>query len=529
LSRPRVLVAEPLSEAGLEILRAACDVDEASGADRAELLERIVSSEGLVVRSATKVDAELLAAGPRLRVVGRAGVGVDNVDVPEATRRGIVVCNAPQSNSVSAAEHTVALMLALARHVPQADAALRDGRWERSRFSGVELADKTLGLLGFGRIGQLVAGRARGLGMRVIAYDPYVGDERFRDLGVTRVERPEDVYEGADFISLHLPLTPETRHAVDARALASFRPGARLVNAARGDLVDTDALVEALRDGRLAGAAIDVFEQEPLTSSPLFELSNAIVTPHLAASTAEAQDRAGLVIAEQVVAALRGASVRYALNIPHISEEDLEVLGPFVPLAEKLGRLAMSLARGRVERIEIATAGQLAGRDMRLLTLAALRGAFQGRVDDVNDVNARSVAEHQGIEVREQTRAGASDYTNLVAVTARDGDDATVVGTTLGLDNRPWLVRALGYEVEIQLDPRMLVLENADVPGMIGKVGTQLGAAGVNIANMNVSRNSSGGVALMVVSVDQDPPEELLDALEQTEGVASRPRFIRLD
>ena len=244
--------------------------------------------------------------------------------------------------------------------MPQADAALRDGRWERSRFSGVEVADKTLGLLGFGRIGQLVAGRARGLGMRVIAYDPYVGDERFRDLGVTRVERPEDVYEGADFISLHLPLTPETRHAVDARALASFRPGARLVNAARGDLVDTDALVEALRDGRLAGAAIDVFEQEPLTSSPLFELSNAIVTPHLAASTAEAQDRAGLVIAEQVVAALRGASVRYALNIPHISEEDLEVLGPFVPLAEKLGRLAMSLARGRVERIEIATAGQLA-------------------------------------------------------------------------------------------------------------------------------------------------------------------------
>jgi D-3-phosphoglycerate dehydrogenase len=524
-----VLVAEPLSDAGLEVLRAACDVDEASGADRAALLDRLASCEGLVVRSATKVDTELLAAGPRLRVVGRAGVGVDNVDVAEATRRGIVVCNAPQSNSVSAAEHTVALMLALARHVPQADAALRNGRWERSRFSGVELADKTLGLLGFGRIGQLVAGRARGLGMRVIGYDPYVADERFRDLGVTRVERPEDVYAGADFISLHLPLTPETRHTINVRALAAFRPNARLINAARGDLVDTEALIEALRSGQLAGAAIDVFEEEPLTSSPLFELPNAIVTPHLAASTAEAQDRAGLVIAEQVVAALRGGSVRYALNIPHISEEDLEILGPFVPLAEKLGRLAMSLAPGRVERIEIATAGQLAGRDMRLLTLAALRGAFQGRVDDVNDVNARTVAEHQGIEVREQTRAGSSDYTNLVAVTARDGDDATVVGTTLGRDNRPWLVRALGYEVEIQLDPRMLVLENADVPGMIGKVGTQLGAAGVNIANMNVSRNSSGGVALMVVSVDQDPPEALLDALERTDGVASRPRFIRLD
>jgi D-3-phosphoglycerate dehydrogenase len=525
-----VLAAEQLSEAGLEILRASCEVDQGNGWDRGELLTRIGDYDGLVVRSATNVDAELLGHAGRLRVVGRAGVGVDNVDVPEATKRGVVVCNAPQSNVVSAAEHTIALLLAVARNVPQAHAALVQGRWERSRWSGVELKDKTLGILGFGRIGQLVAAGARGLGMKVLAYDPFVTRERFRELGVQQAETPDDLYAQADVLTLHLALTPDTRGLIDRDVLAKLKPGARLINAARGALVETDALVEALQSGRLAGAALDVFEEEPLTQSPLFSLPNVVVTPHLAASTAEAQDRAGLQTAEQVVAALNGHSIPYALNIPQVAEEDMAVIGPFLPLAEKLGRLAMGLSGDGVERIEVATAGQLAGRDTRILTLAALRGAFGGQVEDVNYVNAPTIAEEHGIEVREQRRVGVSDYTNLLAVTARGrGVDATVVGTTLGTEHRPWLVRALGYPVEIELDPYMLVLENEDVPGMIGRVGTILGNADVNIANMNVSRNEVGSNALMVVSIDEEPPADLLSELEATRGVATRPKFIRLD
>jgi D-3-phosphoglycerate dehydrogenase len=528
--RPRVLAAEQLSEAGLEILRAACEVDEGNGWDRAELVSRIGDYDGLVVRSATKVDAELLEHASRLRVVGRAGVGVDNVDVPEATKRGVVVCNAPQSNVVSAAEHTIALLLALARNVPQAHAALVQGRWERSKWSGFELKDKMLGILGFGRIGQLVAAGARGLGMKLMAYDPFVTRERFRELGVLAAETPDDLYAAADVLTLHLALTPDTRGLIGREVLARLKPGARIVNAARGALIDTEALVEALESGHLGGAALDVFEHEPLTESPLFSLPNVVVTPHLAASTAEAQDRAGLQTAEQVVAALNGRSVPYALNIPQVADEDMAVIGPFLPLAEKLGRLAMGLAGDGVEGIDVATAGQLAARDTRILTLAALRGAFGGLVEDVNYVNAPTVAEDHGIEVREQRRVGVSDYTNLLAVTARGrAGESTVVGTTLGTEHRPWLVRALGYAVEIELDPRMLVLENEDVPGMIGRVGTILGSANVNIANMNVSRNQSGGNALMVVSIDEEPSAALLSELEATRGVATRPRFIRLD
>jgi D-3-phosphoglycerate dehydrogenase len=346
---------------------------------------------------------------------------------------------------------------------------------------------------------------------------------------VAQAETADDLYAAADVLTVHVALTPDTRGLIGRDVLAKLRPGTRLINAARGALVDTDALVEALQSGHLAGAALDVFEQEPLTESPLFSLPNVVVTPHLAASTTEAQDRAGLQTAEQVVAALRGGSVAYALNIPQVAEEDMAVIGPFLPLAEKLGRLAMTLAGDGVERLEVATAGQLAGRDTRILTLAALRGAFGGLVEDVNYVNAPTVAEEHGIEVREQRRVGLSDYTNLLAVTARThGAEHTVVGTTLGTEHRPWLVRALGYAVEIELDPRMLVLENEDVPGMIGRVGTILGEAGVNIANMNVSRNQSGGNALMVVSIDEEPTNALLAELEATQGVATRPRFIRL-
>ena len=527
---PQILVAERIAPAGLELLAAAGDVVDGTTFDRVALLDAVAAADALVVRSATQVDAELIARADQLRVIGRAGVGVDNVDVAAATRRGILVCNAPQSNIVSAAEHTIALLLAVARNVPQAHAALVEGRWERSRFGGVELDGKTLGVLGFGRIGQLVAARARGLGMRILAYDPHVTRERFRELGVASAASVEEVYESSDFITLHLPLTAETHHLISHDALSRMRPGARLINAARGSLVDTDALVDALREGRIEGAALDVFEEEPLPSdSPLLGLANVVVTPHLAASTLEAQDRAGIQVAEQVAAALNGRSVLNALNIPQVGEEEMLVVGPFIPLAEKLGRLAMGLARESVERIEVATAGALAGHDTRLLTLAALRGAFAGLEEGVNLVNVRGVAENRGIDVAEQRREGSSDYQNLLAVTARHGnDEATVVGTTMGRDGRAWLVRVLHYDVELELDPLLLIFENDDTPGMVGRIGTLLGQHDVNISNMRLSRSGPGGDAMMVLSLDAEPTQEALEGLAATPGVRGRPWLIRL-
>jgi D-3-phosphoglycerate dehydrogenase len=499
-----VLVRETIADAGLELLRAKFDVD----LDAESPLEEVLGSyDALVVRSATKVTAEVIARGTRLKVIGRAGVGVDNVDVDAATRRGIVVANAPESNIVSAAEHTIGLLVALARNIPQAHSALIAGRWERSKWGGVELADKVLGVLGFGRIGRQVARRALGLQMKVLAYDPFVSAERFRELGVESASIDE-VLARADFVTLHLPLNDETRHAIGADAIAKMRDGVRIVNAARGELVDETALVAALESGKVAGAAVDVFEQEPY-HGPLLTAPNIIVTPHLAASTEEAQDRAGVIVAEQVVAALEGGLVTNAVNIPTVGADDLEVLGPYVPLAAKLGRLAMELAGGDVRKLEIEVFGELAEYDTRLLTVAALNGAFQGHTDEpVNYVNAPVVAADRGIEVVEGKRRSSRDFTNLVAVSA---DDVHVAGTAIGNDDRHWLVSALGFALEMELAPRMVLLRYDDVPGVIGRVGTLFGEAGVNIANMAVSRNREGDQALMALSIDSEAPVELLE------------------
>jgi D-3-phosphoglycerate dehydrogenase len=447
-------------------------------------------------------------------VIGRAGVGVDNVDVNAATRRGIVVANAPESTVVSAAEHTIGLLVALARNIPQAHAALKAGRWERKSYGGIELADKTLGVLGFGRIGQQVARRAAGLGMRVVAYDPYVAPERFRELGVERLETPVAVYEAAEFLTLHLPLTAETHASIDRAAFAAMRDGVRLVNAARGELVDEDALVDALRDGKVAGAALDVYSSEPY-GGPLLEFDNVVATPHLAASTEEAQDRAGVIVAEQVAAALEGGLVTNAVNIPVIGAEDLEVLGAYIPLSAKLGRLAMELAEGRVDELRLTYFGTLAQYDTRLLTVAALNGAFQGRSDQpVNYVNAPLIAAERGVDVREERRRTSRDFTNLVRVEAsHDGQQLRVAGTTIGNDNRLWLVSALGFELEMELAPLLVFFRYDDVPGVIGRVGTLFGEAGVNIANMSVSRTRRGGKALMALSIDQPAPPELVERL----------------
>jgi D-3-phosphoglycerate dehydrogenase / 2-oxoglutarate reductase len=513
VTRARVLVREPIADAGVELLRARFDVDVDSNGD---LAATIGDYDAIVIRSATKLTADMIELAGRLKVIGRAGVGVDNVDVEAATRRGIVVANAPESTVTSAAEHTVGLLVALARNIPQAHAALKQGRWERSAWGGVELEGKTLGVLGFGRIGQQVARRALGLGMRVVAYDPFVAKERFRELGAERAETPDEVLAAAEFLTLHLPLTGETRGFLGREAIAKLPDGARVINAARGELVVEGALIEALRSGKLAAAAVDVYAQEPY-SGPLLELENVVATPHLAASTEEAQDRAGMIVAEQVAAALEGGLVSNAVNIPSIGAEDLEVLGPFVPLAARLGRLAMDLAEGRAERITLSYYGALSGYDTRLLTVAALNGAFQGRTEQpVNYVNAPVIAAERGIEVAEERRRASRDFTNLVRVeVASNGERIRAAGTIIGNENRHWLVNALGFELEMELAPLMVFFRYDDVPGVIGRVGTLFGEAGVNIANMAVSRTRRGGKALMALSLDGEPPPELVKTVRE--------------
>ena len=510
--QPRVLVRESIAAAGLELLRSRFEVVEDGESDLAAM---IGDFDAIVVRSATTLDASLIERATRLKVIGRAGVGVDNVDVDAATRRGIVVANAAESTVDSAAEHAIALLLALVRNIPQAHAALKSGTWDRQRFTGIEVAGKTLGVLGLGRIGRQVAQRALGLGMRVVAYDPFVAAERFRELGVDACGSVEEIYAEADVITLHLPLNDETHALLGPGAFAQMKDGVRIVNAARGGLIDEEALADAIRLGKVAGAALDVFGTEPY-SGPLLELSQVVVTPHLAGSTAEAQDRAGIVIAEQVAAALAGEVVRTAVNVPVVDSRELEVLGPFVPLASKLARLAMALASRWPSGIAVAVHGPLSEHDTRLLTVAALNGAFQGRVDEaVNEVNAPLIAAERGIEVSEQRFAASQHYTNLVRVVVSAGEeDVEVAGTTVGPEHRLFLAAALGFSIDIELASHMAFLSYDDVPGVIGTVGTMLGEAGVNIANMAVSRTTEGGKALMAFSIDSAAPPDLVARVE---------------
>ncbi len=526
--RPRILVAEQIADSGVELLRGSFEVDVATGLSPEDLAQRIGGYEGILIRSATQLTADVLARADRLKVVGRAGIGVDNVDVAAATKRGIVVANAPQSNIVAAAEHTMALMLALARHVPQAHQSLTEGRWERSKLAGTELYEKTLGVLGFGRIGQLVAQRARGFGMQVLAFDPFVSAERYRELGVEKAETPGDVYTRAEFITIHLPRTPETRGWLNAKAFAQMRDGVFVINCARGELVVDADLQAALGSGKVGGAALDVFAQEPVTDHPLFRgYDNVVVTPHLGASTTEAQDRAGVQAAEQMVAALTGGVVTNAVNIPTIPAEDMEVLGPFLPLCEQLGRVGIALAEGSsVDRLELEFLGRVAERDTRLLAIAVLRGVLQGHTEEeVNLVNAPSIAEERGLEVVETKRTTARDFTDLVRVTVVCGDESVrVVGTNLGRRNRPHLLEAWGQRFNVQIEPNLTLLRYSDVPGMIGRVGTAFGARGINIVSAAVGRQADeearddGRLAAMVVTTDAPVPRDVIDEIVAGDG-----------
>ncbi|MGH9077972.1 MAG: phosphoglycerate dehydrogenase [Acidimicrobiales bacterium] len=511
----RVLVAEEIAEGGLDVLCAAGHtVDVRIGLDAPQLRDAVVGAQALIIRSATQVDAALIDAGRDLVVIGRAGIGLDNVDVAAATRRGVMVANAPQSNVISAAEHTMALLLAQARNVPQAHAALVAGRWERSRWEGVELYGKTLGIVGLGRVGALVAHRAAAFGMHLVAHDPYVAADRCRQLGAEALPLDE-VVRRSDFLSIHLPKTPETNGLIGTELLGLAKPGLRIVNVARGGIVDEAALAEALAAGTIAGAALDVFVAEPATSSPLFGLDRVVVTPHLGASTREAQDRAGLAIAEQVSLALDGRLVPFAVNVP--AAEMPEGVAPFVPLAEQLGRLWASLVAELPARLEIEYTGGLADADTRLLTLSVLRGVWLVAGDEpVSWVNAAQIADERGLEVRSSTASATLDYVNLLTV--RGGGHA-VAGTIFAHNGVPRIVMVDDHDLELPLARWILVVRNDDSIGVVAAVTSVIAGAGLNIVDLKLGRGWAGGTAMMALSFEQPVPPEVVRSLSGTHGV----------
>ncbi len=510
----RILVTEKLAAPGLELMaNAGHQVDVQLSLDTPGLLEAVAGASALVIRSATSVTAEVLEAGRDLVAVGRAGVGLDNVDLEEATRRGIMVVNAPESNILSAAEHAFALLLAQARNIPQAHRALVEGRWERSKWEGVELHAKTLGIIGLGRIGSLVAKRASAFGMRLLAYDPYVTPDRARQIGAELLELGQ-VFADSDFVSIHLPKTPETAGLIGKELLARSKPGIRIVNAARGGIIDEEALADAISSGHVGGAALDVFATEPCTSSPLFGLEQVVVTPHLGASTAEAQDKAGEQIAEQIVLALAGELVPYAVNVAATgSSERVRV---FHSVAERLGSLLAALCEGVPSHLEIEYQGELAGEDTRLLTLCALKGVFAAATDEpVSYVNVPRFAKDRGLNVRETSTTAAGNY--LSQVTLRGSGHAA--SGTMGWTGTERIVMVDDHAVELPFAANLLIVRNDDRPGMIGIVGSALGDAGVSITNMAVGQTEGGGTALMLLSTDRPVPRDVLGRLATKAGI----------
>lgn len=521
----RVLVADPLSDTGVRALAATVEVDVLTGLSKPELLDVIGDYDGVVVRSATIIDAEVIAAAKRLKVIGRAGIGLDNVDVKAATARGVLVCNAPQSNVISAAEHTVALLLSAARLIPQADRSLRAGEWRRADFQGVELHGKTLGILGLGRVGALVAQRCLSFGMRLAAYDPYVSVERAAQMGVDLVDTVPELCRLADVLTVHLPKTPETLGLVGEAELRAMKPSALVVNTARGGLVDEAALYRACAEGWIAGAALDVFSSEPMTDSPLFALDNTVVTPHLGASTTEAQDKAGTMVAEAVVLALQGGFVPSAVNL-QVGAGVPETLKPYLPLVEKLGRVLTALHVGNTPDLTLEYLGKIASEDTAALTLAALKGILADIVHEpVTFVNAPLLAEERGLKVSTLTSPASQDYVSLVRLC---GGDVCVGGTLVGPANRQRLIEAWGFDIDMEPTDHMLFFRYADRPGIVGLIGRALGEAEVNIATMQVGRREAGGEALIAMAVDSRVDPAVLDAIARGIG-ATDARTVNLE
>ncbi|TDD66285.1 phosphoglycerate dehydrogenase [Jiangella aurantiaca] len=528
MTKPVVLIAEELSPATVDALGPDFEIRTVDGADRAALLPAITDVDAILVRSATKVDAEAIAAAKKLKVIARAGVGLDNVDVKAATQAGVMVVNAPTSNITSAAELAVGLLLSTARNIAPANQALKGGEWKRSKYSGVELYEKTVGIVGLGRIGVLVAQRLSSFGMNVIAYDPYVPAARAAQMGVHSVSL-DQLLEESDFITVHLPKTPETVGLIGEQALRKVKPSVRIINAARGGIVDEHALALALKEGRVAGAGIDVFASEPTTESPLFDFESVVVTPHLGASTEEAQEKAGVSVARSVRLALAGELVPDAVNVKGgaIAED----VRPGIPLAEKLGRIFTALAGGVATQLDVEVRGEITANDVKILELAALKGVFADVVEDpVSYVNAPVIAADRGVEVRLVTDEESDDYRNLVTLRGvlADGRSVSVSGTLSGPKHVEKIVEVLGYDIEVVPAEHMAFLRYTDRPGVVGTVGRVLGEADVNIAGMQVSRSSKGGNALVAMTVDQAIPGQVLDDIVAAIG-AEWGRTVDLD
>jgi len=513
VSKPVVLIAEELSPATVEALGPDFEIRHCDGADRGQLLEAIADADAILVRSATKVDAEAIAAAKKLRVVARAGVGLDNVDVKAATQAGVMVVNAPTSNIVSAAELAVSLLLAVARNVVPANIALKNGEWKRSKYNGVELSEKTVGIVGLGRIGVLVAQRLSAFGVRLIAYDPYVQPARASQIGV-RMVTLEELMAESDFITVHLPKTPETQGLIGDDQLALAKPTMYLINAARGGIVDEDALFRAISEGRVAGAGLDVYAKEPCTDSPLFALESVVATPHLGASTDEAQEKAGIAVAKSVRLALAGELVPDAVNVQ--GGVLAEPIRPFVPLAERLGAISSNLIEGALQRVDVEVRGEVADLDVRVLELAALKGVLQGLVHDpVSYVNAPVLAQQRGVEVALITDRESADHRTLIRIrlTSSDGAMVSVAGTVTGPRDDEKLVEIDAYDIDVPMSEHMVFFRYHDRPGIVGSVGRILGDHNVNIGGMQVSRDASGDHAMIVLTVDSAVPAAVLDQI----------------
>jgi D-3-phosphoglycerate dehydrogenase len=521
LMSPRVLISDALSPAAVAIFKnrgLEVDFQPNLGKDKDKLAEAIDGFDGLAIRSATKVTAKILERAKNLKVIGRAGIGVDNVDIPAATARGIIVMNTPFGNSITTAEHAITLMLAMARQIPEADASTRAGKWEKNKFLGVEIFSKTLGIIGCGNIGSIVADRAIGLRMKVIAYDPYLSAERALNLGVEKVELDE-LWRRADFITLHTPLTDKTRNMINAETLALTKKGVRLINCARGDLVDEAALAEALKSGHVAGAALDVFREEPATQNVLFGLPNVVCTPHLGASTMEAQENVALQVAEQMSDYLLRGAISNAVNFPSISAEEAPKLKPFVALAEKLGSFAGQLTETGITQVQLSYEGVVAQMNTKALTSAALAGLLRPMLQDINVVSAPLVAKDRGIIVEEKRRDAAGDYESLITVTVVTDRQTRSVSGTVYADGRPRIVNIKGIRIDAEFAPSMLYVTNQDKPGFVGGFATLLGGAGINIATFHLGRESAGGNAIALVEVDGAVPADTLAKVQQIPNV----------
>ncbi|MEO0342701.1 MAG: phosphoglycerate dehydrogenase [Pseudomonadota bacterium] len=520
---PKVLVSDKLSPTAVQIFKdRGMDVDFEPdlGKDKDALLAKIKDYDGLAIRSATKATEKLIEAADNLKVIGRAGIGVDNVDLKAATRKGVIVMNTPFGNSITTAEHAIAMMFAVARQIPEASASTHAGKWEKSKFMGVELTGKTLGLIGSGNIGSIVASRALGLKMRVVAYDPFLSEERAKDLGVTKVELDE-LYERADFITMHVPKTEQTANMITADAIAKMKKGVRIVNCARGGLVDEDALAAALKSGHVAGAAFDVFAVEPATDSPLFNLPNVVVTPHLGAATTEAQENVALQVAEQMSDYLNYGAVSNAINMPSITAEEAPVLGPFVKLASHLGAFAGQMTEEAIESVQILYNGGVAGMNIKALDSAAIAGLLKAQLPDVNMVSAPVVAQERGIKVTTSTEPKDGVFDSYIKLTVKTAKREKSVAGTVFSDGKPRFIQIKGINLDAEIGRHMLYTTNNDVPGIIGTLGTTMGSHGVNIANFTLGRDEVGGDAIALLYLDHPPTKGAMEQLKATDMFGS--------